>query len=215
MYTLITHKTGKQPNKVAPFDGLKIDQIRSELRSRQYYDFGKLKKDMAKDLHDILKGVQRVPSLLLLNPTQELSALNLDRYSILDSEPLHDVKGHLSNLFEELPKLLGKEHQDKCLKLMKSKLGNKVSGADMRTAAIELFVLLHQEKWSELVLDLLLSIVRTSQMLFLDEEKRSPKKVLRLYNCTWYHMELCRQLLSEPKTVTLRKMFALIDSTCP
>ena len=145
----------------------------------------------------------------MLNPTQDLSELNLDRYTILDCEPLHDLKGHLSNLFDELPKLLTKEQEEKCLKLIKSKFGQKVSGADMRAAVIDLFLLLCQENSSEAILDLLLSIIKISQILYMDEEKRSPKMVLRLYNCAWYHVELCRELISQPKTMTTRKMYGI------
>jgi len=49
-----------------------------------------------------LKGVQRVPSLLLL-PALPLGQLNLQHYTILDGEPLHDLKHHLLHLFGLLP----------------------------------------------------------------------------------------------------------------
>ncbi len=32
--------------------------------------------------------------------------LNLHQYQILECEPLHDLKGHLSNLLHELPKIM-------------------------------------------------------------------------------------------------------------
>ncbi len=52
-----------------------------------------------------LLGVQRVPSLLVTKPEQPLTELNLDTYTILDCEPLHDLKGHLTNVLEELPNI--------------------------------------------------------------------------------------------------------------
>ena len=60
-------------------------------------------------LDDILHGVVRVPALLLPNPTQTLASLNLQKYEVLASEPLHDLKGHLINIIMELPFILPEE----------------------------------------------------------------------------------------------------------
>lgn len=42
----------------------------------------------------------------LLNPTGSLSDLNLDDYTVLDHEPLHNLKSHLIHLCKELLYLL-------------------------------------------------------------------------------------------------------------
>ena len=68
-----------------------------------------LKDDLQKSLNLILCGVSRAPALLLTDPTQQLESLNLERYEILASEPLHDIKGHITNLIAELPYILPKE----------------------------------------------------------------------------------------------------------
>ncbi len=47
---------------------------------------------MQAKLVNLLKGAQRVPSLLVLNPKQSLQELNLQQYEVLDCEPLHDLK---------------------------------------------------------------------------------------------------------------------------
>ena len=57
------------------------------------------------DLWHIPKGFTRVSSLLLLNPQQNIQDLHITNHTIL-GEPLHNVKGHLTNLMEELPDLL-------------------------------------------------------------------------------------------------------------
>lgn len=67
------------------------------------------KKELQEQLSEVLKGAQRVPTLLLQNPQQALSDLNLQDYTVLECEPLHDLKGHLKNLFEILPEILDKE----------------------------------------------------------------------------------------------------------
>ena len=82
-----------------------------------------------------------MPSLVLLNPQQSLQDLHLTNYSVMNCEPLHDVKGHLANLLAELPTLLPTGQKEKCKDLLNAKLGAKVSGADMRSTVINLYLL--------------------------------------------------------------------------
>ena len=158
-------------------------------------------------LKHLLRGVNRVPSLLLLNPQQSLQDLHLNGYSVMNCEPLHDVKGHLANLLEELPRLLPSGQREKCNDLLRAKLGAKVSGADMRCTVILLYNLLTKENANPWVLQLLHSIIKVSQILYLDEE--SPKQVLSLYNNAWLHMELCKDLIPTPHSISKRKMYGI------
>ena len=73
-----------------------------ELRARNVYNSCTTKVDLKKELARVLKGVQRVPTLLLNNPAVSLDEMQLQRSSILDCEPLHDIKGHLANVFTEI-----------------------------------------------------------------------------------------------------------------
>ena len=57
-------------------------------------------------LKDHLCGVQRVPALLLLNPTVDLCDMNLFKYTVLSFEPLHDLKGHIAILLSKLPSVI-------------------------------------------------------------------------------------------------------------
>jgi len=41
------------------------------------------------------------------------------------------------------------------------------------------------------------------------EEKRTPKTVLQLYNCTWLHHELCQKLFANPRDCTRRAFFGI------
>ena len=96
--------------------------------------------------NEVLKGVQRVPTLLLQNPEATLSNMQLDQYCILDCEPLHDLKGHLASLFTELPHII----MDSQLRRdVKDLLGvvvpkEKPSGGDYRRAMIQLLSLLKE-----------------------------------------------------------------------
>ena len=155
--------------------------------------------------------MQRVPTRLINNPSQSLSELNLESYIVLDSEPLHDLKGHLINLLTELPHILSGE----CKKLTKdlenllfSKKKNGCSGSDLRVALIEVNNLLQYQEVSDDVKVLLSTAVKISERLYSSDLKRTPKTVLQLYNCSWLHHELCKCLFSKPKEYHTRNFLA-------
>ncbi|KAI8488904.1 hypothetical protein Bbelb_334220 [Branchiostoma belcheri] len=58
-----------------------------------------LQECLKKELH----GIKRPPALLFNCPGTGLETLHLDRYEVLPCEPLHDVRHHIQNLFDELP----------------------------------------------------------------------------------------------------------------
>lgn len=89
---VLAGKYGNSPGRLKPFDSLKVDELRQELEARGYNTTGKLKQQMQEELDSILKGVQRVLTLLVSHPQQSLGSLNLSRYEVLDCEPLHDFK---------------------------------------------------------------------------------------------------------------------------
>ena len=65
---------------------------------------GKYKKDdLDQELKDLLKGTQRMPSLLVQNPDSALSDLCLEHYESSTVECMHDVSGHIDQIMEELP----------------------------------------------------------------------------------------------------------------
>jgi len=110
---VLAGKYGNSPGRLKPFDSLKVDELQQELEARGYNTTGKLKQQMQEELDSILKGVQRVPTLLVSHPQQSLDSLNLSRYEVLDCEPLHDLKGHIRNLLAEIPYLLPLPSQDR------------------------------------------------------------------------------------------------------
>ena len=87
-------KYGNTANKIKPFEAIKTKELQAELRTRKIFHTATNQKDLRAVLAGNLKGVQRVPTLLLGNPRQTLNDLNLEKYTVLDSEPLHDIKGH-------------------------------------------------------------------------------------------------------------------------
>ena len=84
-----------------PFDNLKVE-LRKELIARGINDVHQKKPFLLAILEHILRGVMRVPALLLTHPTQNSSEIHLDKYEVVASEPLHDIEGHIINIITEL-----------------------------------------------------------------------------------------------------------------
>ena len=123
---------GKPPGPLKPLEGLYVEQLRKELQSRGYETDNQLKPQLQDELTELLSGAQRVPTLLILNPTQSLSSLNLPRYEVLDCEPLHDLNWHLNNLLPEIPHLLPPGLKEQCQQLLNSTVQKKtLSGATL------------------------------------------------------------------------------------
>ena len=102
----IDGKRGKIACDLNPFTKLEVNELSEELNSRSVTTTGMRRDQMEDILKGLLMGVQHVPTLPLLNHSCLLKDLNLQDYSILDCEPLHDLKGHLINLCKQLPFLL-------------------------------------------------------------------------------------------------------------
>ncbi len=118
-------KYGNKPGILKPFAGLKKDELQGELCVRGVFDISGKKGELSSILKSILCGAQRVPTILISDPKQPLSKLNLGSYTIVDCEPLHDLKGHLINLFTELPFILYGEHKKIVTKLLQNILFSK------------------------------------------------------------------------------------------
>ena len=103
-------KYGKQPSFLTPFASLNKEQLKEELCIRGVFDLSRRKHELHSELQTILCGAQRVPTILISNPSQPLSELHLPSYTVLDYELLHDLKGHLINVLTELPHI----HSGEC-----------------------------------------------------------------------------------------------------
>ncbi len=143
-----------------------LSTLRTELSTRGIQGVKDMKKpDLQEKLDSILEGAQRVPSVLTPNPTQSLFDINLQDYEILDCEPLHDLKGHLLNILPEVPKLLSQPLKTECQNIIDVSLTKqKVSGAVLRTAAINLQVKVNESNAPDKVKQLLETIVRISEI---------------------------------------------------
>lgn len=113
---------------------------------------------------------------------------------MLDSEPLHDLKGHISNLFKKLPSLLKDDIKMSCEEIIKTTTSDKIRGADYRVTLIQVYLYLSERNVSPKIIQLLKTAVCISKMLYLPESCRHPRHILQLYNTTLLHHDLCRDL---------------------
>ena len=201
-------KFGGQAGLLKPLDKLHVADLHQELQARGIDTSTMRKPEMQDTLVKLLKGAQRVPSLLVLNPKQQLQQLNLEEYEILDCEPLHDLKGHGHNILDELPHIVPTQHKQAMITLIQSTLKDGPSGARIRVALIKVYLkLLKLLDVSDKIKQLLCTLVNISQILYLSDSSRTPKTVLRLYNITWLHHELCSELIPKPKTQARDRLY--------
>ena len=127
-----------------------------------------------------------MPTFLIADPT---ASFNLQHYTVLNCEPLHDLKGHLRNAFTELPHILEGDMKKTCKDIIDTNFyKDKITCADVRATAIHLYFQLRNSLASNNYLVVLIqTAVQTSGIFYLPSSQRTPKRVLQLYNCTWLH----------------------------
>ena len=78
-----------------------------------------------------------MPTLLIADPT---ASFNLQHYTVLNCEPLHDLKGHLRNVFTELPHILEGDMKKICEDIIDTNFyKDKITCTDDRATAIHLY----------------------------------------------------------------------------
>ena len=195
---------GRRVGILRPFD-LKVAELRTELRARGVSNTKKMhRENLQKSLDQILRGVVRVPALLLTDPIASLASLNLGMYEVVASEPLHDIKGHIINLITELPYILPPgETATKC-----SMLPGKGEKIRCRFKANNYSTISPTERSQLLSKSPPPSpnSIKIGEISYSLDDQRSPRQLLQMYNVCWIHMELCRDLISAPKKITRSKM---------
>ena len=93
----------RKTKNIKPLQNLTSAELMEELIGRGILRKEILKKETKQRLAKELHGIQRVPAMLFNCPDEDLEKLNLQTYEIFQHEGLHDVAGHIENLFEELP----------------------------------------------------------------------------------------------------------------
>jgi len=199
-----------------PYKNLKVNEIKAELRARGRSDIGK-KTELEKELSEMLGGTTRLPALLHPNNDFDvnLKSLNLENYEVLCFEALHCSMNHIKNILQELTHHI--TDIDTLIKLKEilsvqfSK--EKMRGVDYRKTLIFVTIALYPIANREVKL-LIVTLCEMIEIFYSQDEKRSPKMILRLHNLCWRHAIQCRRVLTPPKSLTYRKLFGLYFHSC-
>ena len=198
-HKIIFGKYGKKysmEGKVKPLAQLSCEEIKEELISRHILTKETTKINLEKILKKDLKGCIRVPILLKNKPLSNLSSLNLEKYEIALMEPMHDIGGHINNIFEELPYHLSKQDQKKFNDswMMSYKQKEMQRNCDRRKSLLTIVVNLDGEIDHKAIC-LLKSLVEIQRILYLGEEGRTSREILRLHNSCFTHFVQLKEVI--------------------
>ena len=129
-------------------------------------------------------------------------------YEIAPTEPLHDIKGHISDLIEELLKVASGKLLEKLQGISQTVLGrDTIRCSDFRKAIILIVKILNEFSTNRDLTDVFRTAAELTEILYSRESNRTPQTVLRLHNVAFIHHKLCSVVFSNPKTMNRRKMF--------
>lgn len=191
-------------------DKLKVQDLRTELQVRGMETRGKRKQELEADFDEIRRGITNVPALLQGVADKSLAEFNLNKYEISPIEHLHDIKGHLSNIIEEIKVLITGPVKMKVDSICSSVLSKEtLRWSDFRKGAVLILLALQELQPQSKFTAVLKTAVEISEILYSDPQNRSPTSVLRLHNLTFVHAKLCVEVFGCPKTMSTRKMFGM------
>ena len=101
--TFVTQGKAQRKGGTKPLDQLRVKVLREELTIRGINTDGMRKPEMEELFDEMYAGMNNVPTLLQPNP-ESFSDLQLYKHEISPTEPLHDLKGHISNIMDEVQK---------------------------------------------------------------------------------------------------------------
>ena len=112
-------------------------------------------------------GINYLPQLLQPYPNRSLANMNLDCYEIAPTEPLHDIKGHISHLLEEtLPIISGSLHAE-VQKIIDSVLNKEAKGcSDYRKATLLIVRAMQQYSSSQKVTTWFATAAEIQELLY-------------------------------------------------
>ena len=147
-----------------------------ELKKRDIAVTGKKRTELEEELTKLQKGVANVPALLQHSPETTLESLGLGKYEVLPTEPLHDLKGHFSNIIEEALKTTSGVVLS-ALKGIQSTVLNKATlrASDYRKAVILMYQSLRQcSTGKNDITELFRTAAEISEILYARPCKRTP-----------------------------------------
>ena len=211
---VISGKYGRKHSvegKIKPFQKLTAIELKEELSSRQISTSMKktTKKDLEPMLKKELKGCTRVPVMLKNDPIYGMENLNLLHYETALVEPMHDIGGHIVNIFEELPHHLTITDQKIFNEALHTsyKLKETQRNVDRRKSLLMITAAIYG-KINNKVLRLLKTLVEIQRIIYLQECGRTSQEILRLHNSCFQHFVLLKEVIGfDLKKLTRRKLY--------
>ncbi|XP_066914907.1 uncharacterized protein [Clytia hemisphaerica] len=199
-------RTCLKNHKANVLDKISKDEIRSELSLRGIkFLMDDLKPALLAKLVEEMAGIHRLPALLHFKPNATLRECFLERYEVLEVEPLHAIKGHIYNMYEDIPGRLPEDEKKKMSRAVKVSFKKEArTGADYRRSLIDVCVLL-RNKIDPDFYNLLLQIIEIQEIIYLNEVHRTNAKVFRYLNQSFLHLVAMEELMPQPKKLTTRK----------
>ena len=170
------------------YDKLKVKELRQELKSRHIETRGLNRDEMDSLLKSLRMGITNLPALLQPHPTSLLNELQLSNYEISPTEPLHDIKSHFANIFEEAESYLQGDVLDEFKKLRDSVLcKSTLRCSDYQKAMVILYNTFREKNIDQTFKDILRTAVDLSHLVYSRDYDRTPKTALALHNTSFMH----------------------------
>ena len=127
-------------NSINPLNKLKVAELRTELSKRGIQTTWKKKNQLQEDLDNLQRGISTFPALIQNTPQTSLATLGLQLYEVFPAEPLHDLKGHFSNIVDETLHVAPTETKAVIQHIKQTTLNKStLRGSDYRKAVILIY----------------------------------------------------------------------------
>lgn len=149
-----------------------------------------------------------MPMLMFDRPDSTLKELYLQDYEIVPVEPLHAVKVHITNLYEEIPEHLNRDEKLIFEEAIKTSFAGKEAkrGCDYRKSLIDCTSFLRYKIDPEYH-ELLQQMCEIQEICYANEFQRTVTSIYQFLNLTFIHAVSVHKLLGKPRALTSRKLF--------
>ena len=148
-----------------------------------------------------------MPAIIFENALVDCNKFNLINYEIRGTEPLHDINGHIKNLFEEIVEHVPNKTYLQNV-ITSSYEGKEVKrGADTRLALLLVTSSIKDNVPGHIymICETLCAIL---ELLYLNDDKRTAESVLALYGKTFLYGILLRKHIGHNvKKLTVKKLY--------
>ena len=179
---------------INPLDNLKVAKLRTELEKHGYSTMGKKMAQLEKEFDDLRKGISNVQQ----TPQATLESLNLEKYEVFATEPLHDLKGHVRNIIEESVKKADGETKTKCT----SHSPKQSHSAVLRLSQSFGYHLKQCNNKDIEILELFRTATEICETMYAPDFRCTSKVILRLHNLTYQHGKMCVGLFTKSSNTT-------------